>query len=106
MKHFLHHRSISVPRLPVFVVNPPCRDGVKEWRKERWLDWQAVNGACGRAGSHRNLQFAYFHSAQIYRRKVNILMARLHLSCSREERLRAGVSPLSPMAQIEMRRTA
>jgi hypothetical protein len=105
MKHFLHHRSLSrrLP-MPVFLVDPPCRCSVKEWHRELWRDWQEANGrSCGGAGSHRDLQFAYLRSVQIERRKSNFLMARLHLSCSREERLRAGVFRGSPMSLIEGR---
>ncbi len=99
-----HHRLPPSPRLPVFMVDPPCRDSVKEYRRERWRDWQEANGrSCGGAGAHRNLQLSYFSTAQGFRRLGNILMARLHLSCSREERLRAGVYQGSPMAFIEGR---
>jgi hypothetical protein len=105
VKHFLHHRMPS-PRLPVFLVevDPPCRDTVKEWRRERWRDWQEANGrSCGANGSHRNLQWRYFSKAQAERRSGNVLMARLELSCSRVERLKAGVYPWSPMAFLEGR---
>lgn len=106
MKHFMHHRAWA-PRLPVFVVDPPCRCSVKEYRRERWRDWQDANGrSCGGTGSHRDLQFVHFNKAQAHRQGGCLLMARWQLSCSREERLRAGVWQGSPMAWIEKGRTA
>jgi hypothetical protein len=102
MKHFVSHFSV---RLPVFVVDPPCRCSVKEYRRERWLDWQEANGrSCGGTGSHRDLQFVYLNKARDHRRSGCLLLARLSASCSREERLRAGVIKMSPMAWIERRR--
>jgi hypothetical protein len=75
---------------------------MKEWRRERWRDWQEANGRTfGWFGSNRDLQFAYLHAAEVARRGGNYLLAKLHASCSREERRRSYINSLSPMALIE-----
>jgi hypothetical protein len=100
MKHFRILRSYRAP--PVFLINRPCRNQAKEWRRERWRDWQEANGrTSGWFGSNRELQFAYLHAAEVARRGGNYLLAKLHASCSREERRRSYINSLSPMALIE-----
>jgi hypothetical protein len=100
MKQFRTLRSYRAPS--IFVINPHCRDQSKEWRRERWRDWQEANGrSSGWFGSNRELQFAYLHAAEVARRGGNYLLAKLHASCSREERCRSYINSLSPMALIE-----
>ena len=93
---------------PVFVIDPPCRNQSKEWRRERWRDWQEANGrSTGGFGTNRNLQFAYLREAAEARkgpvefRKVRV---ELYASCSKVERLKNPALSPSPMALIEGRK--
>jgi hypothetical protein len=100
MKHFRTLRSYRAP--PVFVINRPCRNQAKEWRRERWRDWQEVNGRTfGWFGSNRDLQFSYLRIAAGARQTGQYLLVKLYVSCSREERRRSYVNSLSPMALME-----
>jgi hypothetical protein len=102
MKQFRTLRSYRAPS--IFVINPHCRDQSKEWRRERWRDWQEANGRTfGWFGSNRDLQFSYLRIAAGARQTGQYLLVKLYVSCSREERRRSYCS-LSPMALIEKER--
>jgi hypothetical protein len=102
MKHFRTLRSHRAT--PVFLINRPCRNQAKEWRRERWRDWQEANGRTfGWFGSNRDLQFSYLRIAAGARQTGQYLLVKLYVSCSREERRRSYGS-LSPMALIEKER--